>query len=139
MSLNSASKAGDQLGPVKLEPITRTTLALFAGGSNDHYGIHIDTDYAKNVGLDDVIGHGMLSMALIGRVLNDWAGQANLRGFKCRFVGSTSPGDTPTITAQVVEQLEVDGESRARLELVLTNQIDDVKVTAQAEVALANS
>ena len=36
-------------------PISRTTLALFAGASGDHNPIHIDLDFVKKAGLDDVL------------------------------------------------------------------------------------
>ncbi|MFI9560920.1 MaoC/PaaZ C-terminal domain-containing protein [Nonomuraea endophytica] len=51
-----------------LGPTTRTTLTLFAGGSGDHNTVHLDVDIARRTGLDDVFGHGMLSMGPI------WAG-----------------------------------------------------------------
>ena len=58
---------GDMLEPMTHDPISRTTLALFAGASGDHNPIHIDIDFAKSVGLDDVFAHGMLGMAYLGR------------------------------------------------------------------------
>jgi len=54
---------GDAIPSYTTRPITRTTLALFAGASGDHNKIHIDTDFAKKAGLDDVFAQGMLPMA----------------------------------------------------------------------------
>jgi acyl dehydratase len=56
-------------------PISRATLALFAGASGDHNPIHIDLDVARSAGLDDVFAHGMLSMAYLGRLLTGWVPQ----------------------------------------------------------------
>jgi acyl dehydratase len=56
-------------------PITRTTLALFAGASGDHHPIHIDLDVARSAGLEDVFAHGMLSMAYVARLVTDWVPQ----------------------------------------------------------------
>ena len=64
---------GDMLEPMTHDPISRTTLALFAGASGDHNPIHIDIDFAKSVGLDDVFAHGMLGMAYLGRFLTSIA------------------------------------------------------------------
>ena len=55
-----------------LPPISRTTLALFAGASGDHNPIHIDLDFARAVGMSDVFAHGMLSMAYLGRLFLVW-------------------------------------------------------------------
>lgn len=67
-----ALAAGDMLPTLTLEPLNRTTLALFAGASNDHNPLHIDIDYAQRAGMPDVFAHGMLSVAWLGRQLTDW-------------------------------------------------------------------
>ncbi|GAO70694.1 MaoC family dehydratase [Comamonas sp. E6] len=56
-------QVGDALPALELSPISRTTLALFAGASGDHNPIHIDTDFARKAGMPDVFAHGMLGMA----------------------------------------------------------------------------
>ena len=57
---------GDNIPSLVKRPINRTTLALFAGASNDHNPMHIDIDFAKKSGFDDVFAHGMLVMAYLG-------------------------------------------------------------------------
>ena len=63
-------QVGDALPALELSPISRTTLALFAGASGDHNPIHIDTDFARKAGMPDVFAHGMLGMAWLGRLLS---------------------------------------------------------------------
>jgi acyl dehydratase len=82
-------KPGDALPPQTYGPITRTTLALFAGGSGDHNPIHIDQDFARAAGQPDVFAHGMLSMAYLSRYLLSFAPQSALRAFSARFVAIT--------------------------------------------------
>ncbi|MFD2422219.1 hypothetical protein [Amycolatopsis pigmentata] len=48
----SGWQVGDRLEPLALPPISRTTLALFAGGSGDHNALHIDVDAARAAGLE---------------------------------------------------------------------------------------
>ena len=60
-------EAGESLPPLELEPIRRETLAGFAAASGDPNPIHLDRDAARAAGLDDVIAHGMLVMAWLGR------------------------------------------------------------------------
>jgi acyl dehydratase len=81
--------------------ITRTTLALFAGGSGDHNEMHLDIDVAKRAGMDDVFAQGMLSMAYLGRMLTDAVPQSQLRSFTTRFVAITPVGAEPTCHGEV--------------------------------------
>lgn len=78
---------------LNIPPITRGTLALFAGGSGDHNALHIDLDAAKAAGMPDVFAHGMLSMAYLGRLLTDNFDIRDIRRFKVRFSAITDVGD----------------------------------------------
>ncbi len=129
-------QVGDTLPPLTLEPINRTTLALFAGASNDHNAIHIDTDYARRAGMPDVFAHGMLSMAYLGRLLTLWVDQRQLRDFGVRFVGITHLGHRITCTGRVTGKFETEGEPRVRLEIQTANQYGDTRILGDAVVAL---
>ena len=74
---------GQELPPLKLPPITRTTLALFAGASGDHNPVHIDIDFARAAGMPDVFAHGMLSMAYLGRFLTQCPRRHICATFRC--------------------------------------------------------
>jgi acyl dehydratase len=56
--------------------ITRPDLVRYAGAAGDFNPIHWSDRVAVAVGLPGVIAHGMLTMALAGRLLTDWAGDA---------------------------------------------------------------
>ncbi|MEM5432135.1 MaoC family dehydratase [Cupriavidus oxalaticus] len=129
-------QVGETLPPLTLEPINRTTLALFAGASNDHNAIHIDIDYARKAGMPDVFAHGMLSMAYLGRLLTLWVDQRQLRDFGVRFVGITHLGHRITCTGRVTEKFEADGEQRVRLEIQTANQFGETRILGDAVVAL---
>ena len=92
---------GTELPPLQIRPISRTTLALFAGASGDHNPMHIDIDVAKSAGLDDVFAHGMLSMAYLGRLLTDWVGPQAIRSYRVRFAAITPLHGRPTATADL--------------------------------------
>ncbi|MBM7061288.1 MaoC family dehydratase [Pseudomonas sp. UL073] len=131
-----AIQVGDSLPPLALAPINRTTLGLFAGASNDHNPIHIDIDYARKAGMNDVFAHGMLSMAYLGRLLTQWVDQRQLREFGVRFVGITHLGHQITCTGKVVEKFEEGGEQRIKVEIQTANQYGDVKILGDAVIAL---
>ena len=66
--------------------IDRELLKKYADASGDQNPIHQDEAFAKSVGLPDVIAHGMLTMALVGKFISDWAGgSANVKEFSARF------------------------------------------------------
>lgn len=129
-------QVGDALPSLALPPITRTMLALFAGASGDHNPIHIDIDFARAAGLPDVLAHGMLSMAWLGRLLTLWAPQRNLREFGVRFTAMTHVGERITCTGRVAKKLERDGERLVQVEVKATNDAGEVKVAGEALIAL---
>ena len=136
MTTTAAAEVGTELPPLQIRPISRTTLALFAGASGDHNPMHIDIDMAKSAGLDDVFAHGMLSMAYLGRLLTGWVPQQSIRSYSVRFAAITPVLAQPTATARVVAIDEVDGERRATLELFVTLADGTVTLTGDAVVAL---
>ncbi|MEV5539356.1 MaoC family dehydratase [Saccharopolyspora shandongensis] len=64
---------GDQL-PALSVPLTRADLVRYAGASGDFNPIHWNERFATEVGLPDVIAHGMLTMAVAGRLVSEWTG-----------------------------------------------------------------
>ena len=129
-------KAGDKLEPLTQKPISRSTLALFAGASGDHNPIHIDIDFAKSVGLDDVFAHGMLGMAYLGRFLTLFTDQKNLRSYSVRFSSITQVGAELKCSGKVTEIFEEKGEKFMKLELSATDQNNDVKLMGDAVIAI---
>jgi acyl dehydratase len=127
---------GDALPPLALPPLTRTTLALFAGASGDHNPIHIDIDFARAAGMPDVFAHGMLSMAWLGRLLTTWAPQRNLREFSVRFSAITHVGERIVCTGVVTDKFERDGERLVRVAVATANEAGEVKLAGDAVVAL---
>ena len=129
-------KVGDILEPLTQKPISRSTLALFAGASGDHNPIHIDIDFAKSLGLDDVFAHGMLGMAYLGRFLTLFTDQKNLRSYSVRFSSITQVGAELKCSGKVTEIFEEKDEKFMKLELSATDQNNDVKLMGNAVIAI---
>lgn len=130
------AKVGDNLPQIVFGPITRATLALYAGASGDHNPAHIDIDFAKKAGMPDVFAHGMLSFGVLARVPTQWAGTQRLRQFGARFVSMTQVHDRITCGGQITEILEWEGETCARVALTATAQDGRNTLTGEAIVAL---
>lgn len=130
-------QVGDTLPSITHPPISRTTLALYAGASGDHNPIHIDSDFARAAGMPDVFAHGMLGMAWLGQLVTNWAPQACLRSFEARFQGITELGAAITCQGRIREKLHQDGEKRVVLEISSVNQDGQARIAGLAVVALS--
>ena len=137
MSISEITKlsVGDTLEPMTHNSISRTTLALFAGASGDHNPIHIDIDFAKSVGMDDVFAHGMLGMAYLGRVLTSIADQSNIRSYSVRFSSIIQVGAKLKCTGKVKEITDTSADRLMKIELSSTDQNNDVKLIGDAVIA----
>jgi acyl dehydratase len=131
------STSGEPLPEIRFGPISRTTLALYAGASGDHNPVHIDFDFARRAGLPDVFAHGMLSFGVLARVATDWAGVGKLRSFGVRFVAITQVHDEIFCTGTVVERFTQNGETLARLNLTATTQDGRQTLVGEAICAIS--
>jgi len=67
--------------------LDRALLKQYADASGDQNPIHQNEEFALSVGLPNVIAHGMLTMALVGKYVSDFAGgSANVLEYSARFI-----------------------------------------------------
>ena len=129
---------GTALPELQIDPISRTTLALFAGASGDTNPIHIDLDVARSAGLEDVFAHGMLSMAYLARLLTNAFPQDRLRSYKVRFASITPVHGRPTCTGTVTAIDMVGDERCATLAVKVTLADGTVTLIGEAVVSVDN-
>ena len=115
--------------------IDRALLKAYADASGDQNPIHQNEEFALSVGLPNVIAHGMLTMALAGKYVSDWAGgSANVKEFSARFIKPVivPAGETVdlTVSATVVE---INGD-QIKLDIVATSA--GVKVLGMAKAVV---
>jgi acyl dehydratase len=126
---------GDRLPPRRYR-VTRADLVRYAGASGDFNPIHWSERTARSVGLAGVIAHGMLTMALAGRAVTEWAGAPDaVIDFGVRFTRPVPVPDDDTGT-----ELEIAAVVRSvvegRAELDLTATVAGQKVLAQARAVV---
>jgi acyl dehydratase len=74
----------------------------YAGASGDFNPIHIDEDFAKQVGLPGRILHGLWTMAQVARAHTEAAGgPETLKRLSVQFRGMGRPGEEIVVTATV--------------------------------------
>jgi acyl dehydratase len=94
-------QAGDQLPELKVTP-DRYLTVRYAGASGDFNPIHIDDDFATQVGLPGKILHGLWTMALVARAQTEAAGGPHtLRRLDVQFRGVGLPEREITVTSTV--------------------------------------
>jgi acyl dehydratase len=128
---------GEDLKPWSYQ-VVREDLVAYAAASGDANPIHQDEAFAKQVGLPDVIAHGMHTMGRVGQYVTDWTGDPGaVVNFKTRFSAMVpvpaAGGNTVTVSGKVAEKL--DGK-QVRIEVQATTPDGAVAASGEAIVTL---
>ena len=130
---------GDALPALSLR-LTRADLVRYAGASGDFNPIHWNEKFALEVGLPDVIAHGMFTMAEAIRVVTDWAGdpgavvEYGVRFTKPVVVPNDDKGATVEVSGKVAAKLD---DNTVRVDLTATSAGQKVLGMSRAVVRLA--
>lgn len=119
--------------------LRRIDLVRYCGAAGDFNVIHWNERLARDVGLPDVIAHGMLTMATAARIVTDWIGDPGaVVEYSVRFsrpvvVPDDDDGAELVITARVAKKL---AEHRVRVDIIARSGSDTVLSMARVVVAL---
>jgi acyl dehydratase len=92
---------GDELRTLKVTPDKYLTVR-YAGASGDFNPIHIDEEFARQVGLPGRILHGLWTMAQVARAQTEAAGGPHaLKRLSVQFRGMGLPEQEITVRTQV--------------------------------------
>lgn len=125
--------------PAQTFPVTRDTLVRYAGASGDFNPIHWNEKFALEVGLPDVIAHGMFTMAAAIRVVTDWVGDpAAVVEYGVRFtrpvpVPNDGVGAVVEVSAKVAKKLD---DRKVQVDLLATTGGQKVLGMSKAVVRL---
>ncbi|MFJ9741052.1 MaoC family dehydratase [Streptomyces sp. NPDC101166] len=126
--------------PARTFDVTRATLVRYAGASGDFNPIHWNERFAKEVGLPDVIAHGMFTMAEAIRVVTDWIGdpgavvEYGVRFTRPVVVPDDEQGATIEVSGKVAAKLD---DNTVRVDLTVTSAGQKVLGMSRALVRLA--
>ena len=127
-----------QLSPLVKPPITQEQLRRYAEASGDYNPIHLDEQAARQVGLDGVIAHGMLSMAFLGQFVTQQIANiagARIEHLKVRFHTMVRLGDTLTCQGTVkARTMREDLSQSIAIECWAQNQKGDKVTIGEAVV-----
>lgn len=121
--------------PEKVFTVNRALLKQYADASGDQNPIHQSEEFAKSVGLPNVIAHGMLTMALVGKYVSDFAGgSAKVREFGARF---TKPVIVPVNTdVDLTVSATVSEVTESTISLTLSATSAGIKVLGMAKAVV---
>jgi len=131
-----ALSVGDELPPQSF-PVGRANLVRYAGASLDFNEIHWNERFAVQVGLPNVIAHGMFTMAQAIRVVTDWVGdpgavvEYGVRFTKPVVVPDDGVGATVEVSAKIGALL---ADGRVRVDLTALSDGQKVLGLATAVV-----
>ncbi|MFJ2089994.1 MaoC family dehydratase [Streptomyces sp. NPDC087901] len=131
-------EVGTELPPRSF-PVTRAALVQYAGASGDFNPIHWNEKFAREVGLEDVIAHGMFTMAEAIRVVTDWAGdpgsvvEYGVRFTKPVVVPNDDKGALIEVSGKVAALLD---DGRVRVDLTAMSDGKKVLGMSRAVVQL---
>jgi acyl dehydratase len=107
----------------------------YAGASGDFNPIHIDREFAQQVGLPSNILHGLYSMAQVARACTQAAGgdPRSLRRLSVQFRGMGLPEQEIVVTGSET------GQSNGRTVVALEAAQGDNKIIKNAEAELSSA
>jgi 3-hydroxybutyryl-CoA dehydratase len=96
--------------------VTQKMIDGYAKASGDFNPIHVDPEQAKNGPFGRTIAHGLMTLALVAQILNDWSeGNFDNNGeLAVTFVGPVYVDDHIEVSGEVLEILEDDGRLVAK-------------------------
>jgi len=122
---------GDEIGPHAVTPDKYLTVR-YAGASGDFNPIHIDEEFAQQVGLPGRILHGLYSMAQVAHAVTEAAGGPQaLRRLSVQFRGMGLPEHELTVTGSVREVTD----GMAVVDLACEQNAKRIIRNAEAEVS----
>jgi acyl dehydratase len=132
-------KQGDDVTELRVTP-DKYLPHRYAGASGDFNPIHWNEKFAKEVGLPDVIAHGMFTMAEAIRVVTDWTGdpgavvEYGVRFTKPVVVPNDDKGAAIEVSGKVAAKLD---DHTVRVDLTATSGGEKVLGMSRAVVRLA--
>lgn len=123
-------------------PISRADLVRYAGASGDYNTIHWNERFAKEVGLPNVIAHGMLTMALAVGPITQWAGNPGaVIDYRTRFTkpvvvpdAENGSPEQPTVELAVTATVGAVDEDNGTVRLDVNVTAEDTSVLGRTQV-----
>ena len=119
---------GYEIPAKDIGPFNQNDLVKYATASGDFNPIHLDKEFAKTMGLDNVIAHGMLIMAHLGKNIANSSSVSFLKYFSVQFCSITTLEER-LICKGEVSKIEKNNQKKIiTLKLKVLNLSGEVKI-----------
>jgi len=120
--------------PTILRRVDQATIDAYAAVSGDFNPIHVDPDYASGGPFGRTIAHGLMTLAYVSELLNEWTSGA----FDCAgeldvtFIAPVYAGDEVCVTGEIVEIVNRDDVACLRIKLSVS--VDERAILAGFDI-----
>ena len=119
---------GYEIPETNIGPFNQNDLVKYAKASGDFNPIHLNKEYAKTMGLDDVIAHGMLIMANLGSNIANSNSVSFLKHFSVQFCSITRLEEKLVCRGEVSKIEKNNQKKIITLKLKVLNLTGEVKI-----------
>lgn len=129
-------EVGQELPGIELE-INARRMVLQVSGSQDHYPVHFDRDFARKAGHPEIFMSSGFTEAALARVITDWMGDGGwLRRLRLEMRRQNRMGDVMVCKGQVAAKYVEDGQHYVECEVWAENQREGITTPGHAWVIL---
>ena len=119
---------GYEISETNIGPFDQNDLLKYAKASGDFNPIHLDKEFAKIIGLDNVIVHGMLIMAHLGKSVANSNSVSFLKNFSVQFCSITKLEERLICKGEVSKIEKNNQKKNITLKLKVLNLSGEVKI-----------
>jgi acyl dehydratase len=131
------TESGGRSIPPFANRVTLMELNYFAGANREWGQYHMDPDFARSLGLRDVLVIENLKLAYLANMLEDWVGEEGwIQRLAVEYTRLDAVGDTLTARGQVTREWTTEGKTHAECEVWLENQDEEQGTVGTAAVTL---
>ena len=119
---------GYEIPAKNIGPFSQNGIIKYAKASGDFNPIHLDKEFAKTMGLDNVIAHGMLIMAHLGKNIANSNSVSFLKHFSVQFCSITKLEERLICKGEVSKIEKNNQKKTITLKLKVLNLSGEVKI-----------
>ena len=127
---------GDEIGPLETEATDDGVLAFCQVWDNSVPNRFTDSDAAEKAGLPGPIVPGIMAMAIMTRLLTDWAGPQSIKDLDVVFRQPVPHHQPLSVSATVTDTRVEDGEYLVECDVMMTGAQGERYVGGKAVVTL---
>ena len=116
---------GDAIGPAILTVSDEQVVDFCSLWGNPHPNRFTDQAAAERIGLDGPIVPGIMSMALVSRVITDWAGPGTVADLDLVFRGAVPHNQPLYISIQISDTDQDDAGNHVQCDITMTGPVPD--------------